>query len=65
MIEIHGQVSKNTQILSWMEYQLRSGATANPSAPKNYDVEKKGRYSAGKLSHPKPATYIDLKASRS
>jgi hypothetical protein len=48
-----------------MEYQLRSGATANPSAPKNYDVEKKGRYSAGKLSHPKPATYIDLKASRS
>ena len=38
--------SKNTGNLS--------GAGARiPPLPKNYDVEKKGRYSAGTFSHPK------------
>src|SRR5207244_12846573 len=34
--------------------QLRGEAARIPPLPKKFDVENKGRYSAGKLSHPKP-----------
>jgi DNA/RNA endonuclease YhcR with UshA esterase domain len=33
--------------------QLNGEAASIPGLPKGYDVEKKGRYSAGKFSHPK------------
>jgi hypothetical protein len=56
LIEIHGQVKEydgRAEIIL-EEYRQLSGSTARiPPLPKNYDVEKKGRYSAGKFSHPK------------
>jgi len=36
------------------EYRQLGGSNVKiPPLPKNYDVEKKGKYSAGILSHPK------------
>jgi hypothetical protein len=56
MIEIHGQVKEydgRAEIIL-EEYRQLSGSTARiPPLPKNYDVEKKGRSSAGTFSHPK------------
>ncbi|MGH9502652.1 MAG: hypothetical protein ACRD20_07360 [Terriglobales bacterium] len=56
MIEIHGKVKEydgRAEIIL-EEYRQLSGAGARiPPLPKNYDVEKKGRYSAGTFSHPK------------
>jgi hypothetical protein len=56
LIEIHGQVKEydgRAEIIL-EEYRQLSGSTARiPPLPKNYDVEKKGRYSAGTFSHPK------------
>ena len=56
MVEIHGQVKEydgRAEIIL-EEYRQLSGSTARiPPLPKNYDVEKKGRYSAGTFSHPK------------
>jgi hypothetical protein len=58
MIEIHGKVKEydgRAEIIL-EEYRQLSGAGARiPPLPKTYDVEKKGRYSAGKFSHPKSA----------
>jgi hypothetical protein len=58
MIEIHGQVKEydgRAEII--LEEYRQLGGTGNkiPPLPKNYDVEKKGRYSAGTFSHPKAA----------
>lgn len=57
MIEIHGQVKEydgRAEIIL-EEYRQLSGSGARiPPLPKNYDVEKKGRYSAGTFSHAKP-----------
>ena len=56
MIEIHGKVKEydgRAEIIL-EEYRQLSGAGARiPPLPKNYDVEKKGRYSAGTFSHPR------------
>jgi len=56
MIEIHGQVKEydgRAEIIL-EEYRQLNGSTVRiPPLPKNYDVEKKGRYSAGTFSHPK------------
>ena len=56
MIEVHGQVKEydgRAEIILEESRQL-TGATAKiPALPKNYDVENKGHYSAGKFSHPK------------
>jgi len=56
MVEIHGQVKEydgRAEIIL-EEYRQLGGAGARiPPLPKNYDVEKKGRYSAGTFSHPK------------
>ena len=56
MVEVHGQVKEydgRAEIIL-QEYRQLSGAGARiPPLPKNYDVEKKGRYSAGTFSHPK------------
>ena len=57
MIEIHGQVREydgRAEIIL-EEYRQLSGSGARiPPLPKNYDVEQKGRYSAGTFSHAKP-----------
>jgi hypothetical protein len=56
MVEIHGQVKEydGRAEIVLEEYRQLSGAGARiPPLPKNYDVEKKGRYSAGTFSHPK------------
>jgi DNA/RNA endonuclease YhcR with UshA esterase domain len=56
MVEIHGQVKEydgRAEIIL-EEYRQLGGAGARiPPLPKNYDVEKKGRYSAGTFNHPK------------
>ena len=56
IVEIHGQVKEydgRAEIIL-EEYRQLSGSTARiPPLPKNYDVENKGRYSAGTFSHPK------------
>jgi hypothetical protein len=56
MIEIHGPVKEydGRAEIVLQEYRQLSGPGARiPPLPKNYDVEKKGRYSAGTFSHPK------------
>ena len=56
MIEIHGQVKEydgRAEIILEEYRQLGGSGARIPPLPKNYDVEKKGRYSAGTFSHPK------------
>jgi hypothetical protein len=56
MIEIHGQVKEydgRAEIILEEYRQLSGSAARIPPLPKNYGVEKKGRYSAGTFSHPK------------
>ena len=64
MIEIHGQVKEydgRAEIIL-EEYRQLGGSSARiPPLPKNYDVENKGRYSAGKFSHPKAAKHASKK----
>ena len=68
MIEIHGQVKEydgRAEIIL-EEYRQLSGSSARiPPLPKNYDVENKGRYSAGKFSHPKAAKHASRKRQSS
>jgi hypothetical protein len=58
VVEIHGPVKEydgRAEIILREASQL-SGSMANiPPLPKSYDVAKKGRYSAGKISYPKSA----------
>lgn len=61
-IEVHGDVKNyegGTEIIVSDPWQLKGEASSIPPLPKNYDVEKKGHYSAGILSHPK--TYSTTK----
>ena len=54
LIEIHGQVklyNGRAEIILNRVSQLTAGSTLIPPLPKNYDVEKRGHYSAGKM-HP-------------
>jgi rRNA processing protein Gar1 len=56
IIEIHGPVKEydGRAEIVLQEYRQLGGSGARiPPLPKNYDVEKKGRYSAGTFSHPK------------
>jgi len=58
IIEIHGQVKEydGRAEIVLEEYRQLSGSGAKiPPLPKTYDVEEKGRYSAGTFSHAKPA----------
>ncbi|MFZ0770964.1 MAG: hypothetical protein WCA49_13945 [Candidatus Sulfotelmatobacter sp.] len=71
MIEIHGPVklyNGRAEIILTRVSQLTGGSTLIPPLPKNYDVEKQGHYSAGRMrptkkpakTHPTPnpsATY--------
>ena len=56
MVEIHGQLKEydGRAEIVLEEYRQLGGAGARiPPLAQNYDVEKKGRYSAGTFSHPK------------
>jgi hypothetical protein len=56
MIEIHGKVKEydGRAEIVLEEYRQLGGTGARiPPQPKSYDVEKKGRYSAGTFSHAK------------
>ncbi len=56
MIEIHGKVKEydgRAEIVLEEYRQLRGAGARIPPLPKSYDVEKKGRYSAGTFSHPR------------
>lgn len=55
-VEIHGEIKQydgRAEIVLREARQLGGEAAQIPSLPKAYDVEKKGRYSAGKFSYPK------------
>ena len=55
VIEVHGPVKLydgRAEIVLREARQLSGDAASIPPLPKNYDVEKKGRYSAGKFSYP-------------
>jgi len=52
MIEIHGPVklyNGRAEIILNRVSQLTAGSTLFPPLPKNYDVEKQGHYSAGRM----------------
>ena len=52
LIEIHGRVKLydgRAEIILSRVGQLTNGSTMIPPLPKNYDVEKQGHYSAGKM----------------
>jgi hypothetical protein len=54
-VEIHGEIKHydDRAEIILREYQQLGGEAARiPPLPKNFDVERKGRYSAGKLSYP-------------
>jgi hypothetical protein len=56
MIEVHGQVKEydgRAEIVLEEYRQLGGSGARIPPFPKNYDVEKKGRYSAGTFKHAK------------
>jgi hypothetical protein len=58
VVEIHGPVKTydgRAEIVLDQLRQLGGDAAKIPRLPKNYDVEKAGHYSAGSMSHPKPA----------
>jgi hypothetical protein len=56
MIEINGDIreyDRHAEIILRNASQLRGASGKIPPLPKDFDVEKKGRFSAGKFSHPK------------
>jgi hypothetical protein len=56
VIEIHGPVKLykgRAEIILRNVKQLTAGSTLLPPLPKNYDVEKQGHYSAGRIHPPK------------
>jgi hypothetical protein len=55
-VEIKGTIvdyDGRAEIVLRHPQQLGKGAALVPPLPKDYDVERKGHYSAGKFSHPK------------
>lgn len=56
VIEIHGAIQMydgHSEIILRRLRQLKGDAAKIPPLPKEFDVEKKGRYSAGRFSYPK------------
>jgi DNA/RNA endonuclease YhcR with UshA esterase domain len=56
IVEIHGPVKmydNHAEIVLSNMRQLKGEGTQIPPLPKDFDVERKGRYSAGKFAHPK------------
>ena len=55
-VEVHGHITDydgRAEIILTRPAQLGKDAALMPPLPKQYDVERKGRYSAGKYSAPK------------
>jgi hypothetical protein len=55
-VEVHGEVKMyedHAEIILSDPRQLKGESAQIPPLPKNYDVEKKGRFSAGTFSRPK------------
>ncbi len=55
-IEIHGEIKeydRHAEIILRELNQLRGDAAKIPPLPKGFDVENKGRFSAGKMKYPK------------
>lgn len=55
-VEIKGSIQDydgRAEIILRNPQQLGKGAALVPPLPKDYDVERRGHYSAGKFSHPK------------
>lgn len=55
-VEISGAIKeydRHAEIILRNASQLKGEAAKIPPLPKDFDVEKKGRFSAGKFSHPK------------
>ena len=66
VIEIRGPVKLydgRAEIILNRVSQLTGGATLIPPLPKNYDVEKPGHYSAGRLRPPKKPAKVKTKPS--
>lgn len=66
-IEINGTVQDydgRAEIILRHPRQLGKDAVLVPPLPKNYDVERRGKYSPGKLSHPKAAKQSRKKKGR-
>ena len=58
VIEVHGPLKNydgRAEIVITELRQLGGAGARIPKLPKEYDVEKKGKYSAGSISFPKPA----------
>ena len=58
VIEVHGMLKEyngRAEIVLQRTGQLTGDAARIPTLPKNFDVEKHGRFSAGTFSLPKPA----------
>ena len=58
-IEVHGKIEDydgHSEIILRRARQLHGDAAKIPPLPKGFDVENKGRYSAGRLTHPKSAS---------
>ena len=56
-VEIHGEIKQydgRAEIILQRPSQLRGDAARIPPLPKEYDVERKGKYSAGTLKYPNP-----------
>jgi hypothetical protein len=65
-IEIKGTIQDydgRAEIILRRPQQLGKGAAFLPPLPKDYDVERHGRYSAGKFSNPKKAAKQNRKQS--
>ena len=57
-VEIEGEIKQydgRAEIILQRPSQLRRDSARIPPLPKEYDVERKGKYSAGRFKFPKPA----------
>jgi hypothetical protein len=64
VVEIHGQVKEydgRAEIILQEYHQISGSGVKIPPLPKDYDVAKKGKYSAGTFSHPKAAKQASTK----
>jgi hypothetical protein len=64
VIEVHGPVKEydgRAEIVLEQSRQLSGEGTRIPPLPKNYDVENKGHYSAGKFSLPRAPHKVSRK----
>ena len=68
VVEIHGPVKEydgRAEIILSESRQLGKDGAAIPPLPKNYDVEKKGRYSAGTFSRARTSSKTSKKRQKS